>query len=306
MNQRYAKFLILFLCLVLFRAGPVLHAAGQEKNKGKSSAQTNPNLIARDLAGALSQMDSAIQADNEEEFTPEDNYLLGRSVGANVLAAYPVWDNPSLVQYLDKICAAITVNSSQPEIFNGYHVILLDSNEINAFATPGGHILISRGLITLADSEDALAAVIAHEVAHIQLKHSEVIIKEMQVAQGLSEAGARALSIAARNASPEERKLFFNNSVRNLADTLMKSGYSQTQEFDADKYALSLLAAAGYDPRSLVDVLQSMEKAQPNHPGGFSNTHPAPALRIANVDPQSRQYKAANTRSFRLGRFKNK
>ncbi|MDR0878135.1 MAG: M48 family metalloprotease [Treponema sp.] len=305
MFKQYKIFLFLFICFTFFQTGPVTAEAEQEQNKGKPPAP-GANAIQRDMFGALSQMNNAIQAEEEAEFTPEDNYHLGRSVGANVLAAYPVWDNPALVQYLDKICTAITVNSSQPEIFNGYHVILLDSGEINAFATPGGHILISRGLVTLAGSEDALAAIIAHEVAHIQLKHGAEIINNMRLVQGLNDTSARALDIASRDASPEERKLFFNMSVRNLADTLMKNGYSQSQEFDADKYALSLLSSAGYDPRSLIEVLRVMEKSQPNHPGGFSATHPAPALRITNVEPQLRQYRITDTSSFRQKRFRNR
>jgi predicted Zn-dependent protease len=309
----HRKSLILFLCLTLFSSVFVLNAEGQGDTKGKGSTQSVPavpksfpNSMPQDAGSALNQMDNAIKAAEEEDFTPEDSYYLGRAVAANVLVTYPVWNNPALVQYLDGILAAIVVNSPKPEIFAGYHVILLDTNEANAFATPGGHILVSRGLISLTDSEDALAAVIAHEVGHIQLQHSETIIKELRVEQSLIDTGSRANEIATRNMSKEDKKKLFNNSVRGLVDTMMRNGYSQKQEFEADKYALSLLTAAGYDPRSFVDVLRSMEKYLPSHPGGLGSTHPAPALRIAQVEPQVKILQTTDTRSFRKGRFKNK
>jgi predicted Zn-dependent protease len=309
----YRKSLVLFFCLTLFSSVFVLNAEGQGDTKGKTSApgapaipKSSPNSMPQDLGSALNQLNNAITTEGEEDFTPEDSYHLGRAVAANVLLTYRVWDNPALVQYLDKILAAIVVNSPKPEIFAGYHVILLDTNEANAFATPGGHILVSRGLISLADSEDALAAVIAHEVGHIQLQHSETIIKELRIEQSLIDTSSRANEIATRNMSKEDKKKLFNNSVRGLVDTMMRNGYSQKQEFEADTYALSLLTATGYDPRSFVDVLRSMEKYLPSHPGGLSSTHPAPALRIDNIESQAKVLQTIDTRSFRKGRFKNK
>jgi len=105
-----------------------------------------------------------------EQITPEQEYYIGRAVGANILAMYKI-DNsrPAMTAYVNKIANALVINSERPEIFNGYHANILDSDEINAFATSGGHIFITRGLIDSAASEDELAAVIAHEVAHIQL-----------------------------------------------------------------------------------------------------------------------------------------
>jgi predicted Zn-dependent protease len=257
---------------------------------------------ASDISNALSQMDSAIVADNDE-ITVEDNYYIGRAVAANILTLYKPWTKkPELTTYLNKICGAIVVNSSQPEFYNGYHVLILDSPEINSLATPGGHIFITLGLLEKVNSEDALAAVLAHEIAHIQLQHSAEIIKNVKLTQKMTVMANSAATIAARQASPQERKLFFKESVTEMVNTLVKNGYSQTQEFEADSYALPLLAGAGYDPSSLIDMLKILGKIRGS--GGFYKTHPAPALRISNVEQKIRNYRVQDTQSFRLARFK--
>ena len=75
-----------------------------------------------------------------EEITPENEYYIGRAVAATILSNYKVYSASTTEAYLNKICAAIVINSDKPELYNGYHVKILDSGEVNAFATSGGHI----------------------------------------------------------------------------------------------------------------------------------------------------------------------
>jgi predicted Zn-dependent protease len=259
----------------------------------------------QDVNEALSQMDKAFES-QQDQMTAEDDYYVGRAAAAGILKNYPVFTgNPGLTRYLNKICLAVTVNSRQPVLFNGYHVEVLDSDEISAFATPGGHIFLTRALVQCADSEDALAAVIAHEIAHIQLRHAAEIIENQRVVQDLSAAADRAASIAARELSAEERAVLFRDSVGEMVNTLLKNGFTQTQEFDADMEAMALLAGAGYNPASLIDVLKILEKSQKDHPGGFNTTHPAPARRIGNAERLIGNYRVRDTGSFRQARFKS-
>jgi predicted Zn-dependent protease len=126
-------------------------------------------------------MDKAL-SQNDAELSPVDEYFLGRAVGANLLSRYKIYArNAPLTDYLNSICFALAVNSSQPDLYAGYHVLILDSPEINAFATPGGHIFITRALIQAVESEDALAAVIAHEMAHIHLKHGIAAVNNIKL-----------------------------------------------------------------------------------------------------------------------------
>jgi predicted Zn-dependent protease len=266
------------------------------------------------IAGAVGVIDSntaaAIGRSSEaigraaETITPEHEYYIGRAVGANILSTYRIWNgNPALTAYLNRICGAITVNSPRPDIYNGYHVMILDSTEINAFATSGGHIFLTRGLIDCTNSEDTLASVIAHEVAHIQLQHSVKAIKNSRITQALLVTGSSAVDVAARGTTIGELTDIFGESVGEIVSTLVNNGYSQSQEFDADNLALELLASAGYDPSSLVTMLRALEKNQPGRPGGFNKTHPTPARRISNVEKSIGDYHVADTQSYRRDRY---
>jgi predicted Zn-dependent protease len=248
-------------------------------------------------AKALTQSSNAIEK-AAEDITPDQEYYIGRTVGATLLSNYSIYaENPDLTYYLNEITAAIVINSPQPDIFNGYHTVILDSDEINAFATSGGHIFITRGLLDCASSEDTLAAVIAHEVAHIQLRHSIKAIKSSRITNAFVATGSSVASLALSDLVD-----IFDEAVGEIVTTL-NNGYSQDQEFEADDLALYLLVSAGYDPSSLVTMLQSLQKNQPGHSGGFYTTHPTPENRIAKVEKPLRQYKVRDTRSYRESRF---
>jgi predicted Zn-dependent protease len=242
-----------------------------------------------------------------EEITPEQEYYIGRAVGANLLTNYKIYtQNPALTAYLNKICAALTVNSPKPELYNGYHVAILDSPEINAFSTSGGHIFVTLGLLDCTNSEDTLAAVIAHEIAHIQLQHSIKSIKTSRFTAAVMET-ANAASTAATGTSLKDLTEVFGQSVDEAVNNLVNNGYSQSQEYDADSTALSLLASAGYEPSSLAVMLNMLREKQTAQGSarGFGKTHPDPAKRIDNVGKELPKYQVADTRSFRAARYGN-
>jgi len=253
-------------------------------------------------AGALSNMDKAVNA-VDSEVTPADAYYLGRAVAANILSVYkPYTQNQELTQYVNNICQTLAINSSQPTAFNGYHVIILDTLEYNAFATSGGHIFITKGLINSATTEDMLAAVIAHELAHIILKHSVNMINEVKITDDMMAVANRAANTAASNMVNAGQLLYFREAVTKSIDTLMKNGYSQTQEFNADLEAMVILAYAGYDPTALIDMLKILQRVQITKTGGFNVTHPSPQQRVANLEQL--RYRVSDTRKFRAPRFK--
>jgi len=258
-------------------------------------------VIDQNTANAISNSSRAIGS-AAEEITPEQEYYIGRAVAANILTTYRIYNgNPALTAYLNKICAAIVINSPRPDIFNGYHVAILDSNEINAFATSGGHIFVTRGLINAAKSEDALAGVIAHEIAHIQLQHSIKAIKNSRITQALLVTGVSAAG-AATGLNVNELTDIFKETVGEIVTTLVNNGYSQTQEFEADNTAMSLLASAGYSPSGLLDMLRELSSVQTSS-SGFGKTHPTPAQRITNAEKSVGTYNVVNTLSYRQARF---
>ena len=238
-----------------------------------------------------------------EDITPEQEYYIGRAVGANILSTYKLQNNwPAMVAYANYICNALIINSPRPEIYNGYHVNILDSDEINAFATSGGHIFLTRGLISGATSEDTLASVIAHEVAHIQLQHGLKAIKNSRFNQAVVVTATSATS-AATGYDVEELTNTFGLSVNEIITTMVTNGYSREQEFEADTTAMSLMALAGYEPSSLLDMLKILEKTQSGKTGGFNKTHPTPSQRIANAQKTVGNFKVPDTRSYREARF---
>jgi len=256
--------------------------------------------IDRNTADAISTSARAIGT-AAEEITPEQEYYIGRAVAANILGSYKLWNgNTALTAYLNQICKAITINSPRPDVYNGYHTAILDSNEINAFATSGGHIFVTRGLINAAKSEDALAGVLAHEIAHIQLKHGIKAIRNSRITQALLVTGSAAASAAGMNIT--QLTDVFKESVGEIFQTMVSSGYSQVQEFEADTTAMSLMAAAGYKPQGLIDMLNALKSVQTSS-SGFGKTHPTPAQRITNAEKTVKTHRVADTSSSRTTRF---
>jgi len=253
------------------------------------------------ITNAISASADAISS-AAEEINPEQEYYIGRAVAARLLSTYNVYTKkPALTAYLNNICVAITANSPYPYIYNGYHVVILDSNEINAFATPGGHIYVTLALVNAAKTEEELAGVIAHEVAHIQLKHSIKAIKNSRFTQALLVTGT-AVAGTAGGMDVKHLTDALNDSFMEIVQTLVNNGYSQDQEFDADSTAMSLMAGAGYNPSGLINLLMTLGAVQKND-SGFGKTHPSPADRIVNAQKSISKYKDISTNAARQKRF---
>jgi predicted Zn-dependent protease len=236
--------------------------------------------------------------------TPEDEYYLGRAVAANILTTYrPYTQNTELSLYLNRICQTLVVNSSRPVIYDGYHLLILDNPGYNAFASPGGHVFVTRGLVEAAPSEDALAGIIAHELAHIMLRHSTSIIDDMKINEEINSMATKAVAAAGERNTGAQRAMAFRNSVNEYFEKMMKSGYSQPQEFEADKYATALLAISGYDPGGLLGMLKVLQKVQISQRDSFISTHPSMSERIANLENEILLYRFTDTRSLRYSRY---
>lgn len=248
-------------------------------------------VVESDTAQAIAETARAVT----EDFTPEQEYYIGRSVAAQILAQYPVVDAPEAEEYLRSLGQLISLASPRPVVFRGYSFAILDSDEINAIATPGAHILVSRGLIELAETEDDLAGILAHEVAHVVLAHGLASIRTGRITESvLGLASAAASDLSGQELS--ELTGTFGNSVQDIVQTVAVSGYSRSSERDADRLAVELMLSLGYDPRGLVNVLQRMDVIYDRSPGGpgFLQTHPDPSDRIADLERELRGVAAPN------------
>lgn len=218
-----------------------------------------------------------------QEITPEQEYYVGRAVAATILTQYAPWENDRATRYVTLLGQTLAQLSDRPETFGGYHFMILDSDEVNAFAAPGGHIFVSRGMLRLARSEDALAAVLAHEIAHVVGRHGLQAIKKSRVTDALTVLAAEG---AKTFGNEELAKLTetFEGSIADVTSTLTNSGYSRGFEREADAQAVAILSRAGYDPRALHAVLDQMGKVLKPGGLGFAKTHPDPADRIDDLE----------------------
>ena len=237
-----------------------------------------------------------------EDITPEQEYYVGRTVAATVLATYRPKPEPALNDYVNKVGQALAQFSTKPETFGGYHFLVLDSDEINAFAAPGGLILVTRGLLQCCETEDELAAVLAHEIGHVEKAHGLRAIKTGRLNSALTILAVEAGKNLAGEQLAEVTKAF-DESINDIATTLMNSGYSRKLEYEADAAAVEILKKSGYQPGALVAMLENMAKGWDATRKDFAATHPPPADRILQLKKAGVESTkaSANARQQRFG-----
>lgn len=290
------------LCAVL---GAILLVSGCETLDTITNVGTSVGVAAGaltpDQAQSINRTSSAV-GKTFDTITPEQEYWVGRTVAATILAADKPYDNAAATHYLNVLGQYLALCSERPETFGGYHFLIMDSAEINAFAAPGGLILVSRGLLRCCPNEEAMAAVLAHEIGHVELKHGLKSIDKSRmtgaVTTFLAEAGK---NLAGENMAEVTKA--FEGSISDITSTMVNSGYSRSFETQADKAAVGILQNAGYDPNGLVTMLSEMERRL--KPGGrdFAKTHPDPKVRIKEVQSLIGTTPAPVPSSLRQKRF---
>ena len=212
-----------------------------------------------------------------EGMSDQEENVIGRAVSARIFSQYKPITNSELTHYLNEVGQTIVASSQRPETFAGYSFVILETDEINAMSAPGGYIFISRGFLHLLPDEDTLAAVLAHEVMHISKRHGLKAIKPGHSADYLEVGQTLASAVDCAGLS-QQLLIAFQGAVNDVYDALLKSGYSQEQEYEADSGALMILKKAGYNPEALKVALQILEKQKSK--GGWFRTHPKPTDRI--------------------------
>lgn len=287
------------LCLALLAAGAALTWSGCA-----TVAQVGV------AAGVVTPQQGEALANTFKDFTPENEYYLGRAVGATILQRYPVYENEAATRYVRLVGQAAAQASDMPMTFRGYSFLILDSDEVNAFAAPGGFIFITRGMLRLCQNEDDLAAVLAHEVAHVQLKHGVNAIssgRKLEALRILASVGINQFGSANLvNTIDQLNQLteVFGGSVGDIVNSLVLKGYSREQEYDADRVAVVILQRLGYDPNALTRVLERMEAKVHKGGPGFGSTHPPPADRANAVSKRitAREAKESAVRDKRFAK----
>lgn len=237
-----------------------------------------------------------------QDFTPEQEYYIGRTVGAVIVHKYKPYNNPATNRYINLLGQTLAKASDLPETYGGYHFLILDSDEINAFAASGGFIFITRGMLRCCLSENATAAVLAHEIGHVQFRHGLQAIKKSRVTTALTTLAVEGTKTFSGQ-DLADLVSTFEGSITDITSTLINSGYSREFEQQADRAALTILRRVGYDPNGLVAMLKIMQARL--RPGGldFAKTHPSPVSRIADIQKSIGPYQTVAEPDVRQRRF---
>jgi predicted Zn-dependent protease len=188
---------------------------------------------------------------------------------------------PKLQDYVSEVVRRL-VRAGSPRSFE-YSVKIVDIPDENAFATVGGHVYITRGMLAQLNSETELAGVLAHEISHISHRH---VAKQQTRALGYQILGLGAMALGATMGNADNNLGMAPVGVSAALATIM-SNYNQQAELEADESGLLMMAQAGYDPRGLVTFLRSLRTRERLTGLGYHGllaTHPETTERIAKAE----------------------
>ncbi|MEZ4753523.1 MAG: M48 family metalloprotease [Bdellovibrionota bacterium] len=255
----------------------ILIGCGGIQSLGTSVLQATGMLPGTSVFDASESMVTAAK-----EMSREEEYYLGRAVAAKILEIYKPYNNQTVQDYIALVGASAAAFSDMPDTFGGYHFMVLDSDEINAMAAPGGFIFITRGMLEIMPDEDALAAVLAHEVSHVEKQHGLAAISQSNLSEVLAGLGAVAGSLNCGELLTQATAVF-GGAVDDVFTSLIEKGYSRDQEFEADAGAVQILYRAGYNPHSILVMLDEVGKSEAGEAGGWFDTHPETSRRKQKV-----------------------
>jgi predicted Zn-dependent protease len=205
-------------------------------------------------------------------FSQEEEVAIGRQAAGNILGAAPLVNDAKLQQYVNRVGRWIASQGERPDL--NWHFGVIESNDINAFAAPGGYIFVTKGLYRVLRNESELAGVLAHETGHVIKQHHLKLLQQGR----LIDMGGKLL--AGKTGENEYIKRLIGNGAEIFARSLDKSA-----EFEADRIAVVLAARAGYDPFGLPTVLQDIGHVakDDNRVSLLFKTHPPPDDRLAQL-----------------------
>ncbi|SHF61661.1 Putative Zn-dependent protease [Microbulbifer donghaiensis] len=212
----------------------------------------------------------------------EKEIKIGQEMHQKLVESTPIYNDPVLNAYIEHVGQKVAAASDRPEI--KYHFTIIDSQDINAFALPGGYVYINRGLLTYLHSEAEMAAVLAHEIGHITARHA---VRQKTAATGAGVASVLSVLVTGSGVVGD---------VANLWSTAAVKGYGRDMELEADRFGAQYMYNAGYDPQAMINVIGLLKdqetfsrrrarlegKKQQTYHGVFS-THPRNDIRLQEV-----------------------
>ncbi len=255
-------------------ASTTLHGReGESRRLFKLAAGFVNSILVVGLIGLLAGCEAAPVTGRSQLilFPASQDAELGLQAYQQILAKSKVSKDATLNERVQRVGRRIAAVSGHPEF--DWQFTLLENDQPNAFALPGGKVGVNTGLFKVAENDAQLAAVIAHEVAHATARHGAE-----RMSQGvLAETGLAVLGATTNKASYVQ--------LAAAAATLgVILPYSRTQESEADHIGLLYMAKAGYDPRAAVDLWRNFERLGGRRPPEFLSTHPGQRTRIKRLE----------------------
>lgn len=208
--------------------------------------------------------------------SPAQEDEIGRQIAGNLLGAAPLVKNDALQRYVNDVGRWVSLQGDRPDLT--WHFGVIDTDDINAFSAPGGYIFITKGLYRTLQNEAELAAVLGHEIGHVQKRHHlKLLQKSAQVA-----LLGQALESAVAKQGGSQASALIQNLIGNGAEIVARS-LDKSAEYEADRIGMVLTARAGYDPYALPAVLQKIGHASQLNQSSTAllfKTHPLPDDRL--------------------------
>jgi len=197
---------------------------------------------------------------------------MGRGVAETLLGARPLHDDPALQRYVNEVGAWVASQSERADL--PWRFGVNDSDHVNAFAAPGGIIIVTRGMLRLLENEAELAGVLGHEVGHVVRKHHLNAMKKGAWTNLLG-AGASAATAGKGGGA-------LVDALVGPTKELYSRGLDKDDEYEADRVGVVLATRAGYDPYGLAGALQTLGKIKGDDPylALLTKTHPNPGQRL--------------------------
>ncbi len=225
----------------------------------------------------------ALSGDLTSSFSDADEIELGKGVSARILHETPELNNPNLWEYVSYIGATLAQVSPRGGLT--YYFVILDSDEVNAFSVPGGFIFITRGAIEFCSNEAELAAILAHELGHVSMRHAVRSLDKAKYRFMMKDA------LAELDEQQPERAEAFKKLVEELTAigddfyAYTRNPYNQVMEKEADRESLIYLARAGYNPHAAITLLERFRDVFGDSKtlGKCMSSHPTPSERISTM-----------------------
>ncbi|HUL97379.1 MAG TPA: M48 family metalloprotease [Usitatibacter sp.] len=253
-----------------------------------ASLGANAQFGGFDIGKALDIGRKVADAQKTSEMTQEQEIALGEALTASFLGASPLHPDANLQRYVNRVGKWLALHSDRPDLPWTFGVI--DTETINAFAMPGGDVIISSGLLKRLSSESELAGVLSHEIAHVVKKHQVQAIQSAAQGDLAASIGKDLASDAIARRGGGVAGQMAKQFGANLAADLIKNGFflrplDRSMEYEADQLGIVIATRSGYDPYGLVSALEMLAQ----YKGGGDaasvfSTHPPATDRIAELE----------------------